>query len=226
MGFFIEDGQLKSTHNDKEGHSILSDISQKIEQKEITTRKNRGKVIEVLEPSSQQIIDKNRTNKAHPSSIVFGDSKEEIEKKQLSRRTPKKAAELFGGKLYLRMGQVSNLYRDILDLHNFYLKEKKRLSQTFPSLIRMALRLLCETAAKDKNTKLENYIKSNFQKAKKTLSQDIKTTLASQNVTENSIVQLLHTGAHSYEASSNIEQTIALSIIIGAMITITHGKDE
>ena len=90
----------------------------------------------------------------------------------------------------------------------------------------MALRLLCETAAKDKNMKFDTYLKRNFNDAKQTLNQDIKTTLANQNVTEKSIIQLLHTGAHSYGSSNNMEQTIALSIIIGAAITITHGKDK
>ena len=62
--------------------------------------------------------------------------------------------------------------------------------------------------------------------AKKSLSQDEKTTLSNQNVTSSSMIQLLQTGAHIYKTSSNMEQTIALSIIIGAMLKITHGKDE
>jgi len=226
MGFFIKDGKLHSVHNDQEGYSILSDISRKIEQKVITTRKNRGKVIEVLEPSSQQLVDQNKKNKSHSSCIIFGKSKDAEKNKRQSRRTSKKKAELFGGMLYLRMGEVSNLYRDIVDLYQFYIKDKNRLSQTFPSLIRMSLRLLCETAAKENNTKFDDYIKSNFQKAKTTLNENAKTTLSNQNVTEGSIIQLLHTGAHSYESSSNMEQTIALSSIIGALITVTHGKNE
>ena len=63
MGFFVKDGSLHSIYSDDEGRLILSDVSQKIAQKDITTRKNRGKVIEVLEPSSQQLIDKNQKNK-------------------------------------------------------------------------------------------------------------------------------------------------------------------
>ena len=226
MGFFIENGNLHSIHNNQEGYSILSDISRKIEQKDITTRKNRGKVIEVLEPSSQRIIDHNKKNIPHPSKITFAESKDPGKNKRLSSRTPKKKAMLFGGKLYLRMGEVSNLYRDIVDLYEFYIKNKNHLSQTFPILIRMSLRLICEIASKDRNTNLDNYLKNNFKKAKETLNQDVKTTLANQNVRGNSIIQLLHTGAHYYESSSNMEQTIALTIIIGAIITITHGKDE
>lgn len=111
-------------------------------------------------------------------------------------------------------------------MHEFYLKEKDNLSHTFPSIIRMALRLLCETAANDSNSELVDYVTDNFPKSKKTFSRDLKTTLSNQNVTEASIVKLLHTGAHSYKSSSNMEQTIALSIAIGGMIAITHGKNQ
>ena len=226
MGFNIQKGRLNSLLSDQLAYSRLSDISQKIEKKDITTRKNRGKVIEVLKPSSQQLIDQNKNNKSHLSKISFSGSKDENKKQRQSKRAPKKETEIFGGKLYLRMGEVSNLYRDIVDLYQFYVSKKHELSQTFPGLVRMSLRLLCETAAKEDNNKnLENYLKGNFDNAKKILDQDIKTTLSTQNVNEDSIVQLLHTGAHNYQSSNNMEQTIALSIIIGSILTITHGKE-
>lgn len=227
LGFTFQKGRLNSVHSDEEAYSILSDISKKIGDKEISTRKNRGKIIEVLEPTFQQLIDENSNNKSHLSKIKFG-SKKEIKKQQRqSKRTPKTNTELFGGKLYLRMGTVSNLYRDIVDLFLFYLSKKNELSETFPGLIRMALRLLCETAAKDDNNKkFENYLKGHFEAAKRTLDKDIKTTLSNHNVNENSIVQLLHTGAHNYQSSNNIEQTIAMSIIVGSILTISHGKEE
>jgi hypothetical protein len=225
MGFTTENGRLNSVHSNQEALAILSDISQKIKDKKITTRENRGKVIEVLEPSSQQLIDQNKNKKPHIFKIRSGRSKDENKKKRLSKRTPKKKTELFGGNLYLCIGDVSNLYRDIKDLYQFYISKKDELSQTFPGLIRMSLRLLCETAAKDKNKQLDKYLKENFTNAKETLDQDIKTTLSTQNVNERTIVQLLQIGAHTYKASNNMEQTIAMSIIIGSIITITHGKD-
>lgn len=89
----------------------------------------------------------------------------------------------------------------------------------------MSLRLLCETAAKDDNKQLDNYLKVNFANAKKALDQDIKTTLSTQNVHEESIVQLLHTGTHNYKSSKNIEQTIAISIIVGSILMSSHGKE-
>lgn len=226
MGFTIQRGHFYCKHNDQEAKSILLDLSNKIENKVITTRKNRGKVLDVLEPSSQQLIDQNKNKKPRKSKLKL-DEKDIDSKKPLrqSRRTRKKRSELFGGKLYLRIGIVSDLYRDIVDLYQFYSDRKKKLSQTFPSLIRMSLRLLCETAAKDdKKANIDKYLLKYFDEAKKTLDKNIKTTLSNQNVTKDSIIQLLQTGAHSYQSSSNLEQTIAISIILGAMLTITHGK--
>lgn len=224
MGFSLKNGTLHSVHNNNDGYSILSDISKKVEEKKISTRKNRGKVIDVLEPSSIQIIDQNKGNKSHITHISFEETTASQPVKQQTRRTSKKEIELFGEKLYLRSGEVSDLYRDIVDLHKFYLKENNNLSHTFPSIIRMALRLLCETAANDLQLKLEDYVSNNYPQAKKYLTQDVKTTLSNQNVTEASIVKLLHTGAHSYGSASNLDQTIALSIAIGGMLKISHGK--
>ena len=64
-----------------------------------------------------------------------------------------------------------------------------------------------------------------FDDAKKQLDQNQKTLLASQNVTKESLTQLLQTGAHGYRSSQNYEQTLAISIILGAMLSITHGKE-
>jgi hypothetical protein len=228
MGFTVQSGRLKTKHSNEEARSILTDISQKVKTKTISTRENRGKVIEVLDPASQSFIDNNHKNKSHLSDISFeGDKSEDANKKiRQSKRVSTKETELFGGKLYLRIGEVSNLYRDIVDLHEFYVLKKNQLSNSFTGLIRMSLRLLCETAAKDKNKKLDDYLKGNFESAKKLLDQNIKTTLSTQNVNENTIVQLLHTGAHNYQSTNNMAQTIALSLIIGSILTVTHGKED
>jgi len=234
MGFSLKDGTLCSAHNKNESRAILTDIMQKVKDKIITTRKNRGKVIEVLEPSSQMIVNKNKGKQAHPVDVSFANpnrtdlNNEKIGKQtRQTRRTSKKITEIFGGPLYLRIGEVGDLYRDIVDLYKFYIKAKSNLSQSFPSIIRMSLRLLCETAARDSNNmKLDNYLKKYFSDAKGNLDKDIKTTLSSQNITEQTIPQLLHVGAHSYNASKNVEQTMALSIIIGEILSISHGKDK
>ena len=74
--------------------------------------------------------------------------------------------------------------------------------------------------------KLDNYLKKYFKIAKKNIGKDERTTLSNQNITETSIIQLLHTGAHNYSSSKNIEQTLALSLIVGEILTETHGKDS
>lgn len=225
MGFIFQNDKLHSVHSNDEAHSILTDISKKIGGKDITTRKNRGKIIEVLDHTSQNIIDKNKNKTPHTISVKFTPDQNVNKPPRQSKRTKQNITELFGGKLYLKMGEVSNLYRDIVDLHQFYLSKKHELSQTFPGLIRMSLRLLCETAAKEDNNKgLGTYLRGHFSNAKGMLDQDTKTTISNHNVSELSLLQLLNTGAHNYTASNNMEQTIAMSIIIGSILTISHGK--
>jgi len=179
----------------------------------------------------KKLIEKNKGNQSYNNVIIqFNNPKKEdkeAEKKQRqTKRNPKKDEELFGRKLYLKSGDVNNLYRDISDLYQIYLNNKSALSHSFPSLIRMSLRLLCESAAKDINVTLDKYLNAHFANAKKCLDQDIKTSLSNQNVTEKTIVQLLHTGAHNYQAANNLAQTYAISVILGEMLTITHGKES
>lgn len=226
MGFYLKNGNLLSVHSTEEATEIFNDISNKVQNKTISTRKNRGNIVDVLNPDNQKIIDQNSKKspqKLNLKSHNINTSNQEL-KRQSKRITPKEL-ELFDGKLFLKACETSNLYRDIVDLNIFYSDNKHKLSNSFTGLIRMSLRLLCETAAKeDNNKKLENYLKGYFDETKKDLNQDIKTTLAGQNVTEESIVQLLHTGAHNYKSTSNMAQTIALSIIIGKILTLSHGK--
>jgi len=226
LGFSIKNGSLYSLHSDNEGFEILNDLTSKIESNTISTRNNRGKVYEVLDPNNQKKINNNKNKRSHLSKISFRKQEPDDSSNKQTQRTKKKSKELFGGKLFLELGETSNLYRDICDLYNFYITRKDSLSDSFPGLIRMALRLLCESAAKDKRSRMDNYLEKYFDDAKKSLDQDIKTTLSNQNVTKKSIVQLLHTGAHKYQSSSNVEQTLALAIIIGNILTISHGKNN
>lgn len=59
MGFSMKNGKLNTVHSDEEARAILTDISEKIRENRISTRENRGKVIEVLDPVSQRLIDLN-----------------------------------------------------------------------------------------------------------------------------------------------------------------------
>lgn len=225
LGFEFEEEVLKSRHSAEESLSILNDVSKQIKDQKITTRKNRGNVLSVLEPRTRLIISSS-DNKPFEAVKLKGQTTaltEEPPKRQ-SPRTKQKAPDLFGGTLYLKTGQVSDLYRDIAALYRHYLQEKNTYSQYFPSLIRMSLRLLAEAAAKDLGVTIGEYLKQNFTAAKKPLDADAKTTLFSQSVNETSIEQLLHIGAHNYSAARNMDQTIAVSLILGKMIEKTHGR--
>lgn len=143
-----------------------------------------------------------------------------------SRRIKKPGLPVFGRKLSLKLGHVNNLYRDVESLHDFYQTEKSRLSADFIVIIRMSLRMLAETAAKDMKKELKDYLTEHFDSAKKSLDQNAKTTLSNQNVSKDSIIKLFQTGAHDYHNSRNEEQALALSIILGAMLTLSHGKQS
>jgi len=242
LGFFIEDGKLISSHGSEDGMQILEDLADKIDKKIITTRENRGLVIEFLTDGSKLLINKNLSeekkvnftippntqeggNSFDESGDLFdeensGDS-EEPKPKRRKQRSRENDPKIFGGALSLEVGDVNNLYRDIEHLHDYYLKHKEVLSSRFTSLIRMSLRLLCETAGGEQWT---TYLKTNFNEAKSTLTQDQKTTLSSHSIKDDRIAELLQTGAHNYAASQNMNQTIALSIIIGSILTNTYGK--
>lgn len=141
-----------------------------------------------------------------------------------SRRVKKSSLPVFGGKLSLKTGHINNLYRDVESLHEFYETEKNRLSTDFVVIIRMSLRMLAETAAKDLGKELKGYLFDHFDAAKNSLDHNAKTTLSNQNIAKDSIVKLFHTGAHDYHNSKNEEQALALSIILGAILTLSHGK--
>jgi len=148
----------------------------------------------------------------------------EIQKRKTSI-TKKNRLKLFGGRtLILKQDEVNNIYSDIRSLYGYYEQKKNYLSKTFPAIIRMALRLLVETAAGGFG-KIDDYISGNFDNAKKNLTQDEKTTLSGNSVTKEKMVELLQTGGHNYTNSANINQTLAMSLIIGRMLEITHKKE-
>ena len=227
LGLRIKDGKLESQHTQEELTQLLDDLCEKVEHNYLNTRQSRGNVLAVLTDENKLVIKDNKDNTF--SSVVIASHESENSDQENSeskatrrtRRTKEVAPKLFGKDLVLVGGDVNNLYRDICDLYMFYQMNKSHLTSSFTALIRMSLRLLCETAS---NNNIEDYLKNNFSKAKKTLSQDEKTLLSSQNVTEASITQLLHTGAHRYTSSQNLNQTLAISIILGAILQITHHK--
>jgi hypothetical protein len=224
MGFVAKDGDLLSVHNKTEAKKILGDIADKIEARKITTRTNRRKAITVLEPAVQQLIETNKKKKLRPTALHLTGTPPAKGPLRRTRRVGKGEPEIFGGPLYLKAGDVSNLYRAIEDLYRFYVENKATLGPVFPALIRMSLRLLAEAAAQGKGKSMGDYVKSNFDGAKATLSQDDKTTLSNQNVKKDTLEQLLHTGAHNYRVAADLAQTLAVSIIIGAILMKTYPR--
>lgn len=162
--------------------------------------------------------------KEEPKEEEKGEDKKST---KATRKTPREKGGVqifFGQDLVLKKGNTNNIYMDVLDLHNFYLKNTEKLSKNFPALIRMSLRLLVESAT-SKTENIADYINKNFTEAKKQLTQDQKTTLANNSISgAKNLIQLLQSGAHNYANSANFEQTVAMSIIIGAMLNITHFK--
>lgn len=224
IGFGFESDELLSKHDNRDTRLILEDIASQVTLQNITTRKARGQIISLLDRSNRDKIENNRNKKFKEVTVNF-QSKPLPKKQRTTRRRKKQNPQLFGGPLYLEIGDVSDLYRDILDLYNFYLDKKTILSDSFPSLVRMSLRLLCETATKDSSKEnLDKYVKYYFPLGKKRLDSDSKTTLSTQNVTLSNMLQLLHTGAHKYHAANNMEQTLAMSLIIGEILKLSHGK--
>lgn len=163
-------------------------------------------------------------DKSGSANLGKSDTESSVNGKR-SPRTKTPSISVFGGNLSLKSGHVNNLYRDVDSIYSFYQAEKERLSKDFIVIFRMSLRLLAETAAKEVNANLSEYLKDNFDDAKRSLDSNGKTTLSSQSVNKNMIVQLLQTGAHDYDSSKNEEQAVALSIILGAILAITHRKN-
>lgn len=240
LGIKIEAGSLVTQHSKTELRAIFDDIINQISNKKITTRNSRGKSFDVLTQETKDIIENNR-DKDYSLAPHIAKAKSDLEstsRSNLSKnnsasqaiiRKTKRISEpeipFFGKDLYLKKGNVNNLYRDILDLHRFYKSQK--LTKSFSSILRMSLRLLCETAnSSHKSSDIKPYVTKYFDEAKKQLDQNLKTLLASQNVTKDSITQLLQTGAHGYRSSQNYDQTLAISVILGAMLTLSHGRES
>lgn len=235
MGLELDGEKLKTSHSDDEVLILLDDLYQKIKNKQISTRLHRGDPIFVLDQRSKDIIESNKQNKKrfyNPPKEEF-DTEKTVYKNvaQPPRKTPitrKKKQTFFGEKLILKSGNVNNLYSDISALYDCVDSATKTFSPQIYAIFRMSLRLLCETAASDcgynERGAIDEYIKRYFPNAKKKLSQDIKTFLSEQNISQNTLPQLFHTGAHNYQSSTSSEKAMGISIILGAMLKESHGK--
>lgn len=226
LGFKRDGKDLLTRYDGNEAFEILSDLTKQINDEVITTRKKRGNPLDALGVDVQNKIeaDKNNPYKPLSKSPVFQVPINPSPKKR-TRRVKTEDFKIFGGNLYLKAGDVNNLYRDIQAIYEDYLLNPRKFSAGLPALIRMSLRLLVELAASNLGiTKFDNYIKTYFSGAKSNLDQETATFLSNHNVKDTSLIALLQNGAHAYQSSSNKDQTIAISIIVGSMLSITHGK--
>lgn len=226
LGFKVEDGVLKSRLSDDGQKRVLEDLKEKINNKAISTRKNRYNVREALDEASKRLIDNSKENpfvevsaydKTQPAPVT-------TKTPRRTKRTQKKDVCLFGDVIELKPGNVNDLYRDILSIAEYYLVNKDKLSNKFPALLRMSLRLLVETAASDDKKKIDKYIEAYFDNGKDLLTKDEKTTLSNNNVTKSSLSQLLNTGAHNYSDSLSYDKAYAMSLIVGRMLSISHKR--
>ena len=230
LGFSISCGQFESKHSIEDTKKILTEIADAIISKKITTRRNRFNIIGVLPESIKNILSLDEINPYSPINGVLFEHSTKATSPRLRKRTKNSEILFFGRKIILRQGMVNNLYRDILSLYDFYCEKtaKGELSANFIGLIRMALRLIVEAAAKDSdsNNTIDSYVKTYFGNAKSKLSQDMKTYLHENNVTETSLTGLLNTGAHNYKAALSIDTAKAMSVIIGEMLELSHGVNK
>lgn len=226
LGFKAESGVLKSNLSVDGQKRVLEDLEEKINSKTISTRKNRYNVREALDEASKRLIDSSK-GKPFVDVSAFDATKLNVNKTKTPRktkRTQKKDSVLFGDIIELKAGNVNDLYRDILSIAEYYLDNKDKLSNKFPALLRMSLRLLVETAAAEDKKKIDKYIDAYFESGKALLSKDEKTTLSNNNVTQSSLSQLLNTGAHNYSDSLSYDKAYAMSLIVGKMLSISHKR--
>lgn len=230
IGFHFDQKKgIVSSYTKLQAERILDGITSLVNNQKIDTRgDSRGKIKEPLIaefPALKSVIHPYDKSKKHTKLNVRSATEGETGKEP-QRKTPRQNKNnlcFFSESLSLKSGQTNDLYRDIVALHDYYEKNKSKLSSTFPGLIRMSLRLIVESAT-PAGKKIDDYIKQHFTKAKRALSKDHKTALSTHSITEKKLCELLHIGAHNYSSASNMEQTVAMSLIIGQMLKISHGK--
>ena len=247
LGISIEGDSIMSAYTKDELVSILRDIFKLIEKGDISTRKRPalGKLPSSLSERSQALCSSKKdqprvyTEKyvpIEPAPIEGGAREEKTVPKKRTPRSKMYETPLFGGPLTLKDSPVNNLYIEVAALDKLITKNVgKGLTEDAYVVIRMALRLLCETAWKDlKKEGLEQYLKDYFKSAKAKLSKGEK-TLSSKNLSEEDpkslethkqLLSLLNDSAHTYDESTrNYKQTVAMSVMVGAILSCSHGKE-
>lgn len=232
---------------------FVREIALAIDRKLINTRGGRNNPLDHIDSSILERIEESKTGYGNAKSeeLPFEESRSLREsngkiktscetaskgksgKSHKRTRTVKsKSPQVFGGILRLRPGDTNNLYRALDELWRQYEGGRIVSHEAFPGIFRAGLRLLVECAAQEKcqgKKALDEYIESCGNTAWSALrnesaGNEMVTYLSSNSVTKDKLHSLLHTGAHCYSSSGNREQALALSVYVGAMLTISHGR--
>ena len=145
IGFGLKDDQLISTYKDQNQEKIiLEKISSLVEDKEITTRKNRGLLKQpLLEkfPETKNIVTPLSSNSQRGIVTSKFDDKDIHAKRRTSITLP--VDEIFGRKLALQKGPVNDIYCGIVDVYEKF-KDKEHVLP----IIAMSLRLVLDIAGR------------------------------------------------------------------------------
>lgn len=149
IGFNFEPNKgFTSNYTDEQTKEIFKQIEKVVIEKKISTRNNRGKLLEPLfenEPKLKEFVAPyNKAKKTYRLNSEIEPIQKEIPK-TVSKKTPitKENEFIFGGTLELKKGKVNDLYRAIVTIHETHKKDK-----TVLPIIAMSLRLLLEVAAR------------------------------------------------------------------------------
>lgn len=149
IGFNFEPNKgFTSNYTEEQSKAIFNEIEKAIVLKKISTRNNRGKLLEPLFESEPKLKDfvapYDKTKKSYSLKKHIEPEENTTENKS-PRKTPvtKPIDVLFGGTLELKKGKVNDLYRAIVLIYDSHNKDK-----TVLPIIGMSLRLLLEVGAR------------------------------------------------------------------------------
>lgn len=220
LGFDIQNDKLVSNYDADKAQEIIQNIIGLVCDKEVTTRKNRGKTVKLVRSKGHDI---HSFNDDCPINEIKGMPIKHQRKTQVQKGG---YIEPFGGTLSLRKGPANDIYRDFESLYKYYVSNKDKLSKSFPAVFRVMLRLMVESVSGNSTSDYSGFVDKYFNRAKNNLKNkgnDLVTTLANFQVSKGEdLKKLLNNGGHNYEASAAMEQTLAMSLIVGEMVAIAQ----
>jgi len=186
IGFSREGEKIITNYEDEQqSKEIFENVNSLIEEKKITTRKNRGKLKQTLFeefPKNRKII--TAFDKAKSKNVIK--HKFDSDKNKTERRTPitKQQDILFGKKLILKKGPVNDLYCGICTIY-----ERFEGQENILPIIAISLRLLLDTAARayfitmndNKEVEKDSAYKKFLKEAKKSLKKQQENSISLNN---------------------------------------------